>query len=185
MLNLWLWPAILTLLTLLTHHRQTLTFLEVHHRTRTRGPRVQHLSISNIQLIHSSCPNLKVLVFDLHRRSDSLPKDLDHFRPLPEAVSNMSLYTLRIHIDIGLERLGYPEWHLLIPPFGFSKEAKLQFLPPVHTQVWMAGRSEPYTPESPETEIRPFIEGIWRAVFGRKDLLESKELMAQFEEGNY
>lgn len=181
LLSLYTRPDSVPLRDLLTHHGPSLTSLELHHRTRTRGPPVQSLSIEDIQLIRKSCPKLKTLAFDLQRRSASLIEDLEHYIPFLQQVSTLKLDELRISIDFGFELLHYPEWryHTLVGKTSF----KIKYLPPSYACAWPTYSNSDH-PETESTKIEPFVSGIWQIVFGKQNGRAKRELRVIFEEWN-
>ncbi|KAF2244835.1 hypothetical protein BU26DRAFT_522573 [Trematosphaeria pertusa] len=178
-LDLWSKPSSVPLSGILTRHGSTLEHLSLHHREKLRGPPRQSLSTEDIALVKKSATKLSHLSFDIQRRSPSLVSDLEHYKPLFAALSELKLRTLTIHMDLGLEFLGYLDWKE--PIKGFNP----RFLPPSNTREWAPASREPYAPETDDTNIAAFVEPVWRSVFGCLEEGVQRQLKVHFEEWDY
>ncbi|RVX73284.1 hypothetical protein B0A52_02926 [Exophiala mesophila] len=106
-LSLWSWIGIVSLDAIMQQHGPTLTALHLHEREEIWPVRSRKvLSLDDIRLIRTSCPNLKIFTFDLRRQSRQ-PK-IEDYRQILEEIRHMNLEHLEIYLDSGLLYLSIP-----------------------------------------------------------------------------
>jgi hypothetical protein len=98
-ISLWHWYENVSLPALLDRHGQTLKKL-VLHQEEPYDPGRPAISITDLQLIATSCPALIDLTIDINR-SSTKPK-VSHHRDLFNILRSMPLKHLRIYLDLGL-----------------------------------------------------------------------------------
>lgn len=103
-LSLWSWMGKVSLESILKQHGPTLLSLQLHEREdvmEPAGPKV--MSLDDLHLIRTKCPNIKSLTFDLKRQSKK--PSIEDYRPILGELVEMNLDTLEIYLDSGLSFL--------------------------------------------------------------------------------
>ncbi|KIX03349.1 uncharacterized protein Z518_06901 [Rhinocladiella mackenziei CBS 650.93] len=99
-LSLWSWMGKMSLFTILHRHGPTLEELHLHEREDTLQTEDRVLSLKEIELIRTSCPNLKSFTFDLERKSKDLK--LEDYQEILEELKKSKLDKIQIYLDCGL-----------------------------------------------------------------------------------
>ena len=185
-LSLWSWRGGVALPTILAQHGSTLTELHLHEREDDWMNLRNVLSLEELQSIRISCPNLKVLTFDLNRFSRQLK--VEDYEEIMNELSKFNLDILQIYLDCGLPWLAQsqsrhmdcndPDFHIeqINIPLGGWCIGDDQFSNAI--TVGTLDARIPYTitpenkvnvyPPSTNKEICRFLLFAWKSIFGTR-----------------
>ena len=171
-LSIWQWKSVVSLQDLLEQHGRALTSLQLHQKeidgvrdtTNPMNPRNRGLSLSDVQLIRRSCPNLRDLTIDMTReeKSYNLSAHTTILQQLDELTRAPPLQKVQLYFDThGLSAFLYGD------PDEDSREA--DNVHDCHNEDRIVGYDEEedvVVAADPESLLRDYVQSIWKHLYG-------------------